>query len=156
MRATRGLAVLVGGCALVLWVCGCEGGAFGGEPTKLIPQEQLGNSEVPVPTDFEMDETDSHDKSTGGWRYIRHTYVGKAEPQLVRAFYREQLPLVNWKLTKDEMRQGQYMMHFESDVETCEITISRIKERWSTKTKLQIEVSPRDRGKAIELAPTKK
>jgi hypothetical protein len=150
MKPLRYVAVLPFAFALGPWMFGCEGGLFGGEQKKLIPQQQLGVSDVPIPSDFQLDEGGSEDKSAGGWRYIRHIYKGKADPQLVRAFYREQMPLGKWKMLDDEMRQGQYTLHFQNDLESCEVVISRVKEKWDSKTKLVIEVSPRSRGEAVK------
>jgi hypothetical protein len=153
MRTKTGLGVLVGAVGVMGCLSGCQEGFWGGEPKPLTPREQLGISEVPIPTGFEMDEAGSEDRSTGGWRYIRHTYKGQPDPQLVRAFYHEQMPHAKWRLIDDQMRQGQYTMHFENDLESCEVSISRVKKQWSTKTELQIEVTPRGRGNTLKPAP---
>ncbi len=153
MRAKTWLGVLVGSLVLAPCLVGCQEGFWGGEPKMLTPQEQLGTSQVPIPTGFEMDEAGSEDKSTGGWRYIRHTYIGKPDPQLVRAFYHEQMPLAKWRMIDDEMLHGLYTMRFENDLEACKVCISRVKQKWSTKTKLQIEVTPHSRGKTLKPVP---
>ena len=143
--------------AVLPWSIGCKNGLWGGEPEKLLPQSQLGVSDVAVPSGFELNEPESEDKSSGSWRYIRHVYYGKSDPQLVRAFYREEMGHTKWRLLEDEMRQGQYALSFENDLESCEVTVSRVKKQWScAKTKLQIEVSPRKRDKVLNPVQRKK
>ncbi|MBN1345755.1 MAG: hypothetical protein JXQ73_23885 [Phycisphaerae bacterium] len=156
MITKRRLAISLFGLALATWIGGCQEGTWGGQAAKLNPhKQQLGSTDVPVPEGFEMDEASSEDKSAGGWRFIRHTYKGGADPQLVRAFYREHMPMSKWTMLDDEMKQGQYTMHFKNDQESCEIVISRIKEKWTTKTKLVVEVSPVGQGKVTKQAPSK-
>jgi hypothetical protein len=146
MTAKRRLAVLVGGLLLPLCVWGCQA-----EPEELVPEQQLSSNDLPVPSGFSLDEAASEDRSTGNWRYIRHVYMGKADPQRLRHFYREQMPLAKWKLVHDEMRQGQYNLRFENDLESCEATISRVKGKWCTETKLLVEVAPLSRGEEIKI-----
>jgi len=139
-------AIIVGAWVVFPWVVGCDGGVLSGEEKKLIPQQQLGSSDIPVPAGFEMDQGSSEDRSAGGTRMVRHVYLGKKDGQLVRAFYRDQMPLTKWTLTLDEMRQGQVVMQFEKELETCDINISEVGRGWTSKTKLRIEVTPRARG----------
>ncbi len=156
MKPKRGWVVVAFGLAIVPWMVGCENGMWGPKQEPLKPREQLGRTtDIPVPAGFEMDEAASEDKSTGGWRYVRHTYLGKPDPQRVRVFYREEMPLAKWNLLSDEMRQGTYHLHFENELENADITISQVKKTWSTKTKIVIEVSPKGKSKAIKKAPEK-
>ncbi len=158
MKTDRTLALGVIAAAVITWTTGCNEPLWGPKEKSLTPQSQLGASDIPVPTGFDMNEAESEDKSAGGWRYIRHVYEGKEDPQLVRAFYRDQMPMSSskWTLMSDEMQQGKYMLHFQNELETCDITVSRVKEGWTTKTKLMVEVSPRGRGSAVKRAPEKK
>jgi len=121
---------------------------WGGEPKKLVPQQQLAKSDIPVPSGFTLDEASSEDKSSAASRYIRHVYLGTADNQLVRAFFREHMPVEKWTLLSDEMKQGQYVMQFEKEHESCEVTISQVGRGLFSKTKIRIEVSPRARGRA--------
>jgi hypothetical protein len=151
MRTYQHRVVVFAALALLPWLGGCVE-----EPKKLVPQEQLAKSDIPVPSGFEMDEASSEDRSAvGGGRYVRHVYLGKADNQLVRAFFREQMPVERWNLMSDEMRQGQYVMQFEKGSEVCEVTISVVGKGWLSKTKLRIEVSPRGRIKSSKSAEEK-
>ncbi len=141
MRTKRPLAVLVGGLVLGAWALGCNETSWGGDSKELVPQPQLGTSDVPIPDGFEMDESGSEDKSKGNWRYIRHLYRGNGDAQVVRAFYRDKMPMEKWQLISDEMQQGQYTLRFDKGGESCEVVISRDSKRWFRKTKLRIEVT---------------
>jgi hypothetical protein len=151
MRTTKWLTVLVGGCALVVAGAGCS------EPSEtLVPEKQLSVSDIPVPSGFRIDVPSSEDKSSGNYRYVRHTYYGKSDPQLVRAFYRDQMPLMKWNIADDQMHQGQYKLRFVNELESCDILISSVKQFFGDKTKLELEVAPLDKAQAAKVRAGKK
>lgn len=156
MRTKRSFAVLVGGCVIALSWAGCNNGTWGKPTDKLVPEKQLGVSDIQVPQGFKIDEDASEDRSTGNWRFVKHTYYGKADPQLVREFYRDQMSMTGWKILDDEMHQGQYKLRFESDLEYCDVAISRVKQAWGEKTKVELEVAPLDKAKAAKARVGKK
>ncbi len=137
-RTVVGVAALFS----LITVVGCNEPMWNSDQKKLVPQQQLTKSDIPVPEGFDLDEPASEDRSGGGTRLIRYVFYGKADGQMVRTFYREQMPVEKWNQTGDEMRSGQYVMQFEKGSEVCEVTISGAGRGLMTKTKLRIEVLP--------------
>jgi hypothetical protein len=139
-------AIVVAAGIMLPGLIGCQDTFWNGETKKLIAAQQLGSSDIPIPAGFDMDQNSSEDSRAQGLRTVRHVYMGKAEGQLVRAFFRDHMPETRWTLTSDEMHQGQFVMQFEKDLETCEVKVSEVGRGWSSRTKLQIEVTPRRGG----------
>ena len=104
--------------------------------------------DLPLPVGFELAERSSEDFLTGPLRYLRHTYLGRADKRAVRDFYRRQMPLVRWTPLSDSMVAGCYTMRFERGTETCLVTIEGEPGRLAGRVRVQVIIAPRPPGGA--------
>jgi len=82
-------------------------------------------SGVPVPEGFSLVDRNTEDYESGGRRWARHCYRGRADQFAVRNFYREQMPLLGWNLISDQNVKGVMTIRFENPDEACTIQIER-------------------------------
>ena len=87
-------------------------------PTLLEPQAILKFGDVPVPVGFKLLAQDSFAFESAGVRTCLLRYRGKANPDQVVNFYKEQMPMYNWALL-NVIEYGERMMNFERENETC-------------------------------------
>ncbi|RME36329.1 MAG: hypothetical protein D6788_11820 [Planctomycetota bacterium] len=80
-------------------------------------------ADLPVPRGFRLVDASSEDWISGTIRYVRHRYVGSADKQSVRRFYREQLPLVRWRPVSERFLDGRIEMFYRREREACTIII---------------------------------
>ena len=109
-------------CVSVILLSGC--GLIFKKETKvaspLEPQAILKFSDIPVPTGFKLMDTDSYAFENYGMRVGVLRYRGKADVEQVINFYKEQMPMYNWRLL-NMMEYGERLMNFERETETCNI-----------------------------------
>ena len=138
LQATRVGAVLVllGGCA------GSAGSGAVGPNGSLSASPRPYETDIPLPAGFTLVDRSSEDWSGGSVRYLRHRYVGRADRQSVRAFYRKQMPLVRWKGISDSQVHGRVAMRFERDDETCTIAIERAGGALGNRVVVEVMITP--------------
>ena len=79
-------------------------------------------SDVPVPSNFKFMEKNSYSFESSGMRVGVLKYHGKADPDQVVSFYKEQMPMYTWTLL-NVVEYGDRLMNFDRDNETCIISI---------------------------------
>ena len=80
-------------------------------------------NDVPVPTSFKIVPQNSYCFECSGIRVGVLRYQGKATPDQVVSFYKEQMPMYNWTLL-NVVEYGERMMNFDRENETCVITMA--------------------------------
>lgn len=91
-------------------------------PAMLEPQAMLRFVDVPVPVGFKLLANDSFAFESSGVRIGVLKYQGKANPDQVVAFYKEQMPMYNWNLL-NIIEYGNRMLNFDRDTETCIVNL---------------------------------
>jgi hypothetical protein len=99
-------------------------------------------ADIPLPAGFALVDRSSEDWSSGPLRYLRHTYVGRADKYTVRKFYREQMPLVRWTALADRQLHGRYTLRFRRGREMCTIVIAGQGSRLYPRTTVDVTIYP--------------
>ncbi|MBI4981764.1 MAG: hypothetical protein HZC15_01250 [Candidatus Omnitrophica bacterium] len=112
--------VLVCFFAAVLMGCSTLSGNSGtsAKSAFLEPQSVVKFSDVPVPAGFSLDYKDSYSFESSGVRVGVLRYTGKATTDQVINFYKEQMPMYNWRLL-NVVEFGDSLLNFDRDTETC-------------------------------------
>jgi len=109
----------------IITLLGCAGLTSKDKPVSnpdlLEPQAVLKFSDVPVPNGFRQLQ-DSYSFESSGVRVGVLKYYGKANPDQVVNFYKEQMMMYNWNLL-NVVEYGQRLMNFDRENETCVITL---------------------------------
>lgn len=92
------------------------------QSASLKTQSILKFSDVPVPVGLKPLPLESYSFESSGVRVGVLKYTGKASPDLVINFYKEQMPMYNWSLV-NVIEYGQRLMNFEREAESCIISI---------------------------------
>ena len=92
-------------------------------PAVLEPQAMVKFADVPVPSGFKFLPKSSYSFEAQGVRVGMLRYQGKAGPEQIVAFYKEQMSMYNWILL-NIIEYGERQLNFERDTETCVITLS--------------------------------
>jgi len=100
-----------------------------GAPRQIRPVSELVAgaawiADLPVPVGFKLDQGKSRNYSAGGFRFVDHTYKGKADKLAVKRFYERQMPISRWMLTMSMFVRGEIRLDFEKETERCLIVIS--------------------------------
>jgi hypothetical protein len=98
--------------------------------------------DVPVPDGFSFIASESFAFQTQQLRVGLLKYEGRANPDEVVQFYKEQMPLYNWRIV-NIIEYEKRLLSFEKNGQSCIVTI----EGKGNKVNLIIAVSPRS-GKA--------
>jgi len=104
----------------------------------LEPSSILKFSDVPVPVGFKSLPQNSYSFESSGVRVGVLKYQGKANPDQVVNFYKEQMPMYNWVLL-NVVEYGERLMNFERETESCIINLAS---KGST-TILTVSVGPK-------------
>lgn len=80
-------------------------------------------SDVPIPTDFELEELRSRSWTDGSLRFVDHLYSGRGDKFVVGRFYERQMPPSRWTPLTNQLVQGRATLDFVKDQEKCRITI---------------------------------
>ena len=134
------LCLLLAGCNREMQMDGAT--SVDGTPVALAPQANSPVVDLPIPVGFTISDKDSEAQVTRADRYVSHYYRGKAEPDQVVRFYREQLPMsYKWKLDFYRNAKGVWRLHYTKlgGAERCSITIS---ENWWGTTTIYAEIYP--------------
>jgi len=94
----------------------------GGVPGMLEPQAISKFADIPVPMGFKLLPNESYAFESSGIRVGVLKYQGKADPDRVINFYREQMPMYNWSLL-NVIEYGERLMNFDREGETCIIRL---------------------------------
>ncbi len=109
-------------CSCVLMLSGCAWTSKQDtqmtNPGLLEPQATLKYNDIPVPARFKLIAQDSYSFESAGVRVGLLKYKGKAEPQQVVNFYKEQMPMYSWNLL-NVIEYGQCILNFEREQESC-------------------------------------
>ncbi len=112
--------------AALLFLCGCA--SFTNDPSSkaqglLEPAPIMRFSDIPVPAGFRLIAKDSYSFEATGVRVGVLRYQGKADPDLVVNFYKEQMAMCKWNLL-NIIEYGQRVLNFERETETCIVNVS--------------------------------
>lgn len=94
-----------------------------GSEALLEPQAMLKFSDIPIPVGFKLLPQDSYSFESSGVRVGVLKYQGKAQPDRIVNFYKEQMPMYNWTLL-NVVEYGERLINFERENETCIISLS--------------------------------
>lgn len=123
MQGKHGLRLLSClGLVLVLAGCAALGKKDAVNPALLEPQAMVKFTDVPVPAGFKFLPKSSYSFETEGMRVGMLKYQGKANPDQIVAFYKEQMAMYNWNLL-NIVEYGERQLNFDRDSETCVITL---------------------------------
>jgi hypothetical protein len=92
-------------------------------PASLQSQVVLKFADLPVPLGFRLLTQESYSFENAGTRVAVLRYQGKASTAQVVNFYKEQMPMFNWKLL-NIIEYGNCMLNLEKENETCVINIA--------------------------------
>jgi len=87
------------------------------------PQANLKLSDVPVPVGFRLIPKDSYSFESAGIRVALLKYQGKANPDQLVNFFKEQMMMYNWNLL-NAIEYGERMLNFDRDNETCIVNLT--------------------------------
>jgi len=137
--------------SMALFLSGCAGLSQGrrrvsAEEGSLIPEGGVSLEvaaafrfdDIPVPIGFKIDQFGSFAFQTEYTRVGLLKYKGRANPDKVVAFYKDQMPLYGWALV-NIIEYGKRIINFEKEGQSCIITI----EPTGSKTILTIAISPK-------------
>jgi len=88
----------------------------------LEPQPVYKFSDIPVPNGFRQ-LPDSYSFESSGVRVAVLKFTGRANPDQVVNFYKEQMLMYNWNLL-NVVEYGQRLMNFDRENETCVVSLS--------------------------------
>lgn len=78
--------------------------------------------DLPVPSGFKLIPNESVAFQNNSSRFAFLKYSGKANPDPLILFFKEQMPLYNWELV-NLIEYGTKVMNFEKQDENCTVTI---------------------------------
>lgn len=84
----------------------------------LEPKALAKFSDIPIPVGFKFEPRDSYAFESVGIRAAALKYSGRAEAEQLINFYKEQMPMYNWRLL-NIVEYGERLLNFDSDSETC-------------------------------------
>lgn len=88
----------------------------------LEPQAALKLGDVPIPAGFKLIPQESYSFESSGVRVGFLKYQGKADPEQVVNFYKEQMAMYNWNLL-NIVEYGSRLLNFDRESETCIINL---------------------------------
>jgi hypothetical protein len=93
-----------------------------GSVAPLKTQAILKFTDIPVPVGLKPLPLESYSFESSGIRVGALKYIGKANPDQVITFYKDQMPMYNWYLV-NIIEYGQRLLNFERETESCIISI---------------------------------
>jgi hypothetical protein len=88
----------------------------------LEPSAMVKFADVPVPSGFKLLPLDSYTFESSGIRVAVLRYQGKASPDQVVNFYKEQMAMYNWNLL-NAVEYGQRLLNFDREGESCIVNL---------------------------------
>jgi hypothetical protein len=135
----RGAGVIASAVLLAV-AAGCQNQDKSGSVSRLSARDVPYLEGVAVPAKFKMVNPKTEDYESGGKRWARHEYAGWAEPEDVRQFYKDQMPLLGWARVTDHNIKGTITLRFERRGEACDVIIST--GRFFNRTEIRVVVLP--------------
>ena len=136
--------------AAILFLSGCATFTKGRSQSAISPKANqlevstlLKFDDLPVPDGFKFIANESFAFQTQGVRVGLLKYEGRANPDAVVKFYKDQMPLYNWKVV-NLIEYGRRVLNFEKNGQTAVVTIDAKGNRVS----LTLAVSPRSESSA--------
>jgi hypothetical protein len=135
--------------ALAIWGCATTGqgssAVSGGVEKNLAVSSVLRFDDIPVPTGFSQLPKESFVFQTESVRAGVLRYEGRANPESVMQFYKQQMPVYNWQPV-NIIEFGLKQMSFEKPGQSCIIVI----EGAGSKSTVTISVGPKsERPKSL-------
>ena len=142
MKITLKLFCLISICSLLaLGLTGCKTISAEG---RLEPQAILKFSDLPIPVGLKPLPQVSYAFENAGSRVAVLKYQGRANIDQLINFFKDQLPMHNWKLI-NIIEYGQRLLNFEKEDETCIITI-QVAGFWNEEALVTISLGPKSKG----------
>lgn len=116
------VAMLVAGCATT----GSRSSDAGETPKMLDVAMALKFEDIPIPAGFRPVTRESFTFQNDVLRVGILKYAGKAQANQVVDFYKDQMPLYNWRFL-NMMEYGRRILSFDRDDQTCIIVIEPVK-----------------------------
>ena len=111
-------AFLFLGCAMMSQ----QDKSISSNPLTLEPQAMNKFSDIPVPSGFKSLPAQSYSFENSGVRVGVLRFQGKADPDQIVNFYKEQMVMYNWNLL-NVVEYGDRLLNFDRENETCVITL---------------------------------
>ena len=115
--------------AIMLILCvgglsGCQtfSSSSSGNEGFILPATRFKFSDIPVPAGFKTIPQESYSFDNGGVRVALLKYQGKADPDQLVIFYKEQMKMNRWELI-NVTEFGQCMLNFNNEKESCIISL---------------------------------
>lgn len=144
MKTTLKLFCLIGACLLsTASLTGCKTVSA---DSRLEPQTFMKFPDLPVPQGLKSLPQKSYAFQNSGSRVAVLKYQGRANIDQVINFYKEQLPLYNWRLV-NIIEYGQRLLNFEKEEETCIITI-QVAGFWNEEALVTVSLGPKSKALA--------
>lgn len=110
------VAVMVGACNKPSGGSSAGANAGQGGKTTYI-------ADVPVPSDFVLDEQKSMHRDFPNARVVAHVYYGPGTAQGARNFFVTQMKENQWHATAETLNEGEYILRYMKGSEICDIRI---------------------------------
>ncbi|MCK9594647.1 MAG: hypothetical protein PHH68_01605 [Candidatus Omnitrophica bacterium] len=103
---------------------GCQTFSSGNSANEsfIEPAARFKFSDIPVPSGFKSLPQESYSFDNGGVRVAVLKYQGKADPDQMVAFYKEQMKMNQWEMI-NVTEFGQRMLNFNNESEACIISL---------------------------------
>jgi hypothetical protein len=88
----------------------------------LEPQAVFRFPDIPVPMGFKLVNQETYSFEGAGVRVGVLKYKGRAQAHSVINFYKEQMPMYNWRLL-NVIEYGERLMNFDREDEICNIKL---------------------------------
>jgi len=148
MKISRTSSLIVCCLALIL-LSGCTAltgsGSYNGEYVSLDVATLLRFNDVPTPAGFKIIDKESFAFQNDTTRVALLKYIGSKHPDVVVAFYKEQMHMYNWSAI-NIIEYERRMMNYEKEGESCIITI----EAKGSKSMVTIAISPKSRPMKVQ------
>ncbi|MDD5730676.1 MAG: hypothetical protein PHN57_06065 [Candidatus Omnitrophica bacterium] len=132
---------------LSLGVYGCttyyQDSSYSKSQGLLEPSATVKFIDVPVPAGFKAIPQNSYSFESSGVRVGVLKYHGKADPDQVVNFYKEQMPINNWHLL-NVIEYGERVLNFDRENETCIVSL----QAKGNSVTLTISVGPKSQAPA--------
>jgi hypothetical protein len=144
--AAVGLALVgLAGCNTTTYAGGSSDvTATGSGPTAATPRQDPMLENIPLPVGFRMVPERSVVRNDGQLRVAMCEYEGQTHPERVVSFYKNYMPSAKFVLRQSRLENGMYSLRFASDVEECNIRVTRARDR----THLVLDLGPLPKGSA--------
>ena len=119
MRKAIAAILLVSGLVVL---SGCQTFSSNANEAVIEPAARFKFSDIPVPSGFKTIPQESYSFDNGGVRVAVLKYQGKADPDQLVTFYKEQMKMNHWELI-NVTEFGQRMLNFNNDKETCIVSL---------------------------------